>query len=91
MKKPIIAISALALLAGVGSGGLMPTGAFAQATPPAANAPAQAPMVKPDRPHWSAVARDLEAAAQGGDPAEGLDGAQICAPGRRCGLPHQIA
>jgi protein CpxP len=54
VKKSIIAISALALLAGVGSGGLMTPGAFAQASPPAANAPVQAPMAKPDHPHWSA-------------------------------------
>jgi hypothetical protein len=47
-------ISTLALLAGLGGAGLASEGAFAQSTPPASTAPAQAPMAKPDHPHWSA-------------------------------------
>ena len=54
MKKHIAVISMLALLAAFGGAGLSTQDAFAQSAPPASTAPAQAPMAKPDHPHWSA-------------------------------------
>ena len=54
MKKQIAVISLLALLAGLGGADLSTQGAFAQSAPPASTTPAQAPMAKPDHPHWSA-------------------------------------
>ncbi len=54
MKKHIAVVSMLALLAGLGGAGLSTQDAFAQSAPPASSAPAQAPMAKPDHPHWSA-------------------------------------
>jgi hypothetical protein len=59
VKKQIAVISMLALLAGFGGAGLSTQGAFAQSAPPASTAPAQAPMAKPDHPHWNA-ARHIE-------------------------------